>query len=67
MRIENKFNDMISRFNADFQLEIDGMQQLKMIDKIIREGNSKIIADIELLYELCNLLETGRAVIIVNE
>jgi hypothetical protein len=57
----DKYNNMISAFQCDFSLAIDDYKQLSELNKLIREKDSKLLKDIELLEELEFLLRNGKA------
>lgn len=61
----NKYEIMIQKFDADFQLELDDKKY--NISKAIRKGNTKLLEDIELLNKLAYMIRIGKARIEVEE
>lgn len=57
----DKFNNMIEAFECDFKLAVQGDRTLSELDKRIKEGNLKLLHDIDLLQELSYLLRHGGA------
>ena len=63
----DKYNDMISSFQCDLSLAKDGLCKLAVLDKLIKDQDSGLLRDIELLEELEYLLRSGRAEIYIKE
>lgn len=57
----DKFNNMISAFQCDFSLAVEGKHDLSELNTSIKNKQNCIIKDIELLEELEFLLRYGRA------
>ena len=57
----DKFNNMIEAFECDFNLAVQGDHTLSELDKQIKEGDLKLLHDIDLLNELSYLLRHGKA------
>lgn len=63
----DKYNRMLSAFQCDFSLAKDGNHRMTELDGLIKSGNKKLLADIELLEELQWKLRHGLAEIHVKE
>lgn len=57
----DKFNNMISAFQCDLSLAKDPSYRLVKLDRKIKNGDERILKDIELLEELEWSLRNGRA------
>lgn len=57
---------MISAFQSDFSLARDGDRKLSDLDELIKNKNSTLLKDIELLEELEWMLRTGNAEIHIH-
>jgi hypothetical protein len=57
----NKYNNMISAFQCDFSLAKDGENKLSDLDNKIKQKESMLLKDIELLEELEYLLRSDKA------
>lgn len=63
----DKYNNMISAFQCDFSLAKEGHYKLSELDDKIKNKDSALSRDIELLEELEYLLRSGKAEIHINE
>lgn len=62
-----RFNNMISAFQCDLSLAKDKSHRLVMLDRKIKNGDERILKDIELLEELEWMLRNGKAEIHIVE
>lgn len=64
----DKFNRMIETFECDFSLIKEGKQTFSGLDKMMKDPNSSLVKDMELMQELSTMLRYGQAEIhIVDE
>jgi hypothetical protein len=59
-----KYNEMLISFDADFSLAVHGDTQLSEMEKLIKEGNERLLKDIELLSELAFNIRYGKVEIV---
>lgn len=64
MKIENKYDEMISAFAADFRLAEYGDDQLQVLEELIKNKNEVLIKDIDLLSELDYGIRNGALAIV---
>lgn len=62
-----KYNHMISAFQCDMSLAKEGKNNLSQLEKQLKNGDERLLKDIELLEELEWKLRHGQAEIILIE
>ncbi len=67
MKRTDKFNKMISFFQADLTLAKEGVCKLSDLDVLIQNKDPKLLADIKLLEELAYKLRTGEVAIYIKQ
>lgn len=56
----NKYEIMVQRLSADFELELEGLET-RNISEEIRKGNKALLEDLERLIKLAFLIRSGQA------
>ena len=67
MKKTEKYNRMIESFACDFSNAVRGDETLKALDKRLKKWDLNLVADIEKLQELSQLIKAGKAEIHVHD